>query len=642
MTRYFYILLLLMMCVPEISRSQRHVYKTVDSLEKLIKEAPDTALPRLYHDISAELRYNYPLRGIEYAVKSIDVAEATGNRLYAVKSRITLAFCERFAVLTEASVSHYEEALELARKYGFPILEGECHNGISRMLFEQGKYDEALKRNGEVFRLARITNDTSLLSNAYLIQALIMKALDKNELASGYLLESYELRKALGEGFSNELIIPLWHLADLYIGQGEYQRAKDILYYNFCTKEEFNNIPELTSRVWLKIAQIYYKIDMLDSAAHTGNMALYQSLECRDLKRVESACKLLDSIYLAQGNVKRAADVTLGFINTCDTMFSSEFDNQLNKIHYSTEYIENERDIQTQRYNLMRWVIVLGVAVLALVLCGILYAMSVTRNRRIAKLHSELRAKRVIMDRSLTYAHNIQMATQPEEEDFGTVFSDKFLIYIPRDVVSGDFFWKFSDDRYEMLAVADCTGHGVPGAMLTMLGTSILLDIASNGLTNSGEILNELRDRIKFLLTVNSERHLQDGMDISLIVIDKETMLLDFAGAFNSLFYIRDGKMNELRAQRCPIGEYVVEKPFKSQFLQLQKGDYLYMMSDGYGSQFSSHSDRKITQRVFLQMILDHYTEPMDQFRDYLIKYFQDWKGDYEQIDDVTVAGFKV
>ncbi|MCQ2253241.1 MAG: tetratricopeptide repeat protein, partial [Bacteroidales bacterium] len=593
-------------------------------------------------DISDLLKYNYPLQGIQYAVKSMDVAEAMDDRVYAVKSRISLAFCERFAVLTEASISHYEEALERAREYGLVVLEADCHNGISRMLLEKGRYDEALKRNGEAFRLAMIANDSSLLSTAYLNLGLIMKAQKKNELAIQYLKESYNLRTKFMADNCNELLIPLWHLSDLYFEQGEFDKAKDFLYMYINNYMNFRNEPELMSRIWQKISQIYYKTDMLDSAVVAGNMSLFQSLECRDLKRVENACKLLDSIYLAQGNVKRAADVTLGFINTCDTMFSSEFDNQLKKIHYSTEYIENERDIQTQRYNLMRWAIVLGIAVLALVLCGILYAMSMRRNRRIDNLHSELRSKRAIMDKSLLYAKSIQMAVQPEIEDFGTVFSEKFLIYIPRDIVSGDFFWKFSDDRYEMLAVADCTGHGIPGAMLTMLGTSTLLDIASQGKRNSGDILNELRDRIKFMMGVNSDRRMMDGMDISLMVIDKESMVLDFAGAFNSLFYIRDGKFQELRANRCPIGEYVVEKPFKSQYLQLQKDDYIYVMSDGYGSQFSEVSDRKITQGLLQKLILEHHREPMSDFRDFLVEFFLNWKGNSDQIDDVTIAGFRV
>ncbi|MCQ2253739.1 MAG: serine/threonine-protein phosphatase, partial [Bacteroidales bacterium] len=247
----------------------------------------------------------------------------------------------------------------------------------------------------------------------------------------------------------------------------------------------------------------------------------------------------------------------------------------------------------------------------------------------------------IIIDEVMN-ASVFQSKFQPEVEAILPMFSDKFLLYMPKDIVSGDFVWKFSDDDYELVAVADCTGHGVPGAMLTMLGMSSLHEIALSGTRNSAEILEMLRSKIIGYMSMNALNKMEDGMDISLIVINKKTLELNFAGAYNNLLYIRDGELCKLKATRCPIGDYIVSLKFESQYLQLKKGDCIFMLSDGFISQFGGPEGRKFPQQQLFDILKENHDKPMEELKLILTENFRNWQGERFQVDDVSILGFRV
>ncbi|MCD4792137.1 MAG: SpoIIE family protein phosphatase [Bacteroidales bacterium] len=263
--------------------------------------------------------------------------------------------------------------------------------------------------------------------------------------------------------------------------------------------------------------------------------------------------------------------------------------------------------------------------------------------------------KKEIVD-SINYAQRIQKAVLPSPELMNEVLKDHFVFFIPRDIVSGDFYWIKKIRKLSFVVAADCTGHGVPGAFMSMLGSSFLNEIVtSRTLDNAAFVLNRLRNKVKKSLHQKGEEGEQkDGMDISILIIDWETLELQFAGAYNSLYIIRKNEGVEtandeenyeiirLKADRQPIGIYIHEKDFTNHTFQLKKGDTLYAMSDGFVDQFGGDTGGKFKSIRFKKLLLSFQDKTMEEQNHILGRTFNKWKRDIDQVDDVLVIGMRI
>ncbi len=259
------------------------------------------------------------------------------------------------------------------------------------------------------------------------------------------------------------------------------------------------------------------------------------------------------------------------------------------------------------------------------------------------KAEREVRRQKKDIDDSIQYASRIQNAVLPSSEVMGKYLDDYFIVLKPRDVVSGDFYWMKEKDEKFVLVAADCTGHGVPGAFMSMLGVSFLNEIVnSKENLEADEILNDLRYFVKTTLSQSGKRK-TDGMDLSLVIIDKKNMKMQFAGAYNHLYFFRDEELQIIKADRMPIGNYVgKEKPFTREELAIQKGDVFYILSDGYPDQFDKLSQRKFGSRRLKEKFTLIHKDSMGSQKENLEKTFEEWKADHWQMDDVLVIGGRI
>ncbi|OQY02552.1 MAG: hypothetical protein B6I20_06800 [Bacteroidetes bacterium 4572_117] len=246
--------------------------------------------------------------------------------------------------------------------------------------------------------------------------------------------------------------------------------------------------------------------------------------------------------------------------------------------------------------------------------------------------NNALKSKAEILD-SINYARKIQKAIFPSTDYVDSVLDDYFLLFKPRDIVSGDFFWIKKIDDFIIVAVADCTGHGVPGAFMSILGTSFLNEIVSHkDLDDANEILNLLRYKVKESLGQRGRaRETKDGMDLALYYINTETLELQYSGAHNPLYIIRETpeeKFMILKADRQPIGVHVKEKDFTNYKFQLERGDCLYSFSDGYTDQFGGEKGRKFKTKNFQKILFTNYKKPMSEQKEILNNNFKNWIGD--------------
>ena len=247
-----------------------------------------------------------------------------------------------------------------------------------------------------------------------------------------------------------------------------------------------------------------------------------------------------------------------------------------------------------------------------------------------------------IMD-SIHYAETIQSSLLPGKESLKKLLPEHFILFKPRDIVSGDFYWVHEGDAHIYVAAADCTGHGVPGAFMSMLGMALLNEIVSKQPQVDPEVLlNTLRSQIiETLHQKGDPGSAKDGMDMVVCKYTPGKKKLQFAGANNPLYLVRNGKLTEFKTDNMPVSIHVVMNPFKGQELSLQAGDSVYMFSDGYADQFGGPKGKKFKYRSLKEAIVSNAGRPMEEQGKKLDESFEQWKGDLDQIDDVVVIGLK-
>jgi len=246
---------------------------------------------------------------------------------------------------------------------------------------------------------------------------------------------------------------------------------------------------------------------------------------------------------------------------------------------------------------------------------------------------------------SIFYSKKIQNAFLPSSRFMNTILNDFFVLNIQRDIVSGDFYWVNRRLGKTIVSVADCTGHGVPGAFMSMLGITFLNNIINkSGKVKPNIILNLLRDSvIKSLHQTGKSGEASDGMDVFMGVLDSEKMIFQYAAANNPAYLIRDNNLIELKPDKMPIGIHVNDKiPFSYNEIDVKKGDVVYMFSDGFADQFGGHLGKKFKYKRFKQLLLNIHKHSMEDQRELLHESFYEWKGTIEQVDDVLIFGFKI
>jgi len=251
--------------------------------------------------------------------------------------------------------------------------------------------------------------------------------------------------------------------------------------------------------------------------------------------------------------------------------------------------------------------------------------------------------KKEITD-SIAYAQRIQAAILPHKSYLDQVIPEYFVLFKPRDIVSGDFYWIKELDSSIVIVVADCTGHGVPGAFMSMLGITLLNELFVEGRSiKPGEILEELRTKVKAMLVQEgSIRDQKDGMDMAIAIINKEKKELQFAGAYNPLYLIRQGELIELKGDKQPIGIHWQETEFKNHVVGLKENDSIYVFSDGYVDQYGGEHRKRFKTGKFKNLLLSVQSESLEKQKQEIEKTFETWRGDTEQIDDVCVVGVRV
>ncbi|MCB9364264.1 MAG: tetratricopeptide repeat protein [Flavobacteriales bacterium] len=436
------------------------------------------------------------------------------------------------------------------------------------------------------------------------------------------------------------------------------------------------------------IANIYYKLGIYNKAIDFGSQSLKMANDLKLPSEIRDAAETLYKSYKTTGNQAQALKNYELYILMKDSLVNDDIKNELIKQEYQIKEdsirVQQEKkdalakaeqkrkdDIaqkETEKKNLLITAGILG-SILGLIFTLLIFnRLQITRKQKVIIEEQKLIVEEKnteILD-SIKYAKRIQSAILPPDKLVKEYLPESFILYKPKDIVAGDFYWMESSssvsskggetpfplgragDGIVLFAAADCTGHGVPGAMVSVVcNNGLNRAVREYGLTDPGLILNKTRE-IVIEEFEKSDDDVKDGMDIALCSLSTVSSSngvyreLSYAGANNPLWIIRNGEILETKADKQPIGKHTENIPFTTHSFELQKGDTIYIFSDGYVDQFGGEKGKKLKTKAFKELLLNIQNKDMESQKTILNNVFEDWKGNLSQIDDVCIIGVRI
>jgi len=495
--------------------------------------------------------------------------------------------------------------------------------------------------------------------------------------AIDYYTRSLTIMEEIGD--KKGIAASLNNIGNIYYDQGDstysagnaalsadkYTGAIDYYIRSLAIREEMGDKRGIANSL-TNIGAIYYKQGDYTSAIAYGARALNIAQEVGAATETRSAANALYKAYEATGRHKPALEMYELYITTRDSIASEENQKEVIRQAFKYDYEKKEAVADTEhqaeldkqealateeqkKQNVIIGSVSGGLGLVVLFSIFLFNRFQVTRRQKsiieeqkeeVDRAYGSLEEKNKEITDSINYAQRIQEAILPPDRIMNQYLSNSFVLYKPKDIVAGDFYWMEPGGENIIFAAADCTGHGVPGAMLSMLCNNALnRSVREYGLTDPGKILDKTREIIIEEFE-KSDEHVKDGMDISLCVLNGNK--LQFAGAYNLLWIIRNGEVIEIKGDRQPIGNSDDPLPFTTHLFDLEKGDIFYIFSDGYVDQFGGEKGKKLKAKAFRNLLLSVIDKPMDKQKVLIDEAFEKWRGKLEQIDDVCVIGVKI
>lgn len=643
---------------------------------------------------------------IAYYSKSVIISKQLHDSIAIAKIENNIGLIHHMQSDFTEAIKHYKIGLDIRKKINDKAGLAESYNNVGAIYFDQGDFEMALEYYFKTLSLGEENDNIMITIAAYSNIGAIFQEQDKHDNALEYYKKSnklaqenddmysiadtyvniggiYELNehydsamytydKALGLynelGDINGLVTLYNSIGNLLIKEFDTDKndtKKLKLASNYLHKsldlnlEELNDLIELC-KTYHGLGDLYHNYKNYSKAIEYNQRALKISTEIEAISVIVETYQRLSQVYASTGAYQKAYESHLNYKNWSDslrndeniealTQMSMQFD--FDKTQKEQEFIQLQKELEYQQE--LKQQRIIRYATLGFLFIVLLFAGQVLRSYQRKKKDNELlelqnaeieKQKEEITD-SIRYAKRIQNAILPSTDLAEEILPEHFILFRPRDIVSGDYYWMNKVENKVIMVAADCTGHGVPGAFMSMLGVSFLNEIVNkNKVYEPQLILNHLRAAVKKTLgQTGKDGEAKDGMDIALCVLNTDTNILEYAGAYNPLYLYRDGELMETKADKMPIGIYIREKEsFTKHEIQLQKGDTFYIFSDGFADQFGGPDGGKFKSKPFKRLLSEIQTMNMAEQLARLNRIFDDWRGEIDQIDDVIIMGIRV
>ncbi|MFN8207560.1 MAG: tetratricopeptide repeat protein [Bacteroidales bacterium] len=594
-------------------------------------------------------RYSGYGEPVSLATKALEAALKTGYEHGIAFARLNLAIAaflrsENQLALTEASA-----AREYFEHHPFETGYALALNLLGNLQESLGDYEKGLEYCLQAYKLAGSGTDEETRAEVAGTLGLIYSRLCDFDKALQFYTESLEIRSKLGDepGMASSLN----RIAMIHRQGKNYPEALKYYFQSLAIRED-RGLSSAIPWTYLGIASTYEEMGKYMEALEyyhkiSENADKRCQLQCnlgagrtslqlgdhvkseqllrralnmaRDLQArplISDVWMALANLYESQGNLELALDAYKKHLIEKEAVLNDEARQRMQKLEiaHAIEKSEQEKEI----YRL--------------------------RHVELKEAYDQIEEKNREITGSIAYAKRIQNALLPEFSEIPWLVDHAFILYLPRDIVSGDFYWFTEFNGTIFLAAADCTGHGVPGAFMSMLGISFLDEIVNRReILQPAAILDALRNEVvRSLHQTGKDEESKDGMDIALCSVNPEKSEVLFAGAFNSAYHIKQGILAEIPADHMPIGIHrVMDQNFNHQKLRPEAGDMLYLFSDGLADQFGGPRGKKFKYQQLQELLLEVNTLPLEEQRTLIEKRFTDWKGSLDQVDDILLVGIR-
>jgi serine phosphatase RsbU (regulator of sigma subunit) len=610
---------------------------------------------------------NDQLTAKKYIETAIRLAEKNKNKRLIFDAQIELFEIYNKAEDNEQAINLLLDCIGLANGLNDEESLALVYNNLGATYVKMALWDKALEYFKKAHQINLKSNNYNGLKNTLNNIGAIYYYQDNEEEAYNYFEESLQIERKINN--KEGIALSLGNLAGMLLNDKLFNPSKAKVYLNEAEKICLANADYYTlAIIYNNLGKFYEVMKHYDFAIQTYQKAydINDSLNKTDSKIL--SLYNISYIYEIKGDYKKALKYNQEAQELSDNYFSSENNKMLTELETKYQAKEkqienemlknnkkiNELEINRQKDNItaQRMYIIIGF-IIVLILSGasIILIRNVREKKKINKTLSDQNIKiehqhhlleekqKEIID-SITYAKRIQNAILPPNKIVQQHLKESFIYYQPKDIVAGDFYWIESVKDKVLFAVADCTGHGVPGAMVSVVCNNALnRSVREYGLTDPGKILDKTRE-IVVEEFAKSDEEVKDGMDIALCSIQNNQLM--YSGAHNPLWIIRDNDILEIKANKQPIGQFENPVSFESHIFQLEEGDSIYIFSDGYCDQFGGEKGKKFKAANFKKLLLSIQQHPMKKQLELVNDTFENWKGDLEQLDDVCIIGVKI
>lgn len=561
-------------------------------------------------------------------------------------------------------LKNYLRALEIYEKFDYKKGIGNCYNNIGNTYKVHGYYDEALSYLNKALQIRLQQGDSANIALTYNNIANNYHSKKEYEKAILYHNKSLKIKEILSDTFS--IIVSLNNIGGLYADIMDCSKSKE---YLMRSNKLIGLIGGNSQDYGLNYANLSRANNVCKDYAEAikwGQKAIVAADEFNDAETKLDAYHQLYKAYWGKGDKNNALYYLQEYLGLKDSLFNSENTKKL--LTEQSEYQYNkkaelekleqikkdaqtkaEKEKQQQRFFMLS--VILAITILLALFIYRNYLQKQKVNQHITIQNSLIKQKQKEILDSINYAQRIQSAILPDTDHFIENFREAFVLYIPKDIVSGDLYWfaKLSTTtanpiHLKVIAVADCTGHGVPGAFMSMLSVQLLNESIKNPNINSpGELLVYMNQRITTILNSNNKQKVNDGLDIAVCAFDYSKNTAYYSGANRPLWVLREGLITEYKATKAAIGGLTdLHQHFETISIPLNEGDKVFLFTDGITDQFGGPNNKKFTKTKLKKLVEQTANLPLRSQQEELKKALLDWRGTEEQTDDILILAFTV
>lgn len=596
-----------------------------------------------------------------YALKAIRFHKA--DNIYIARTYNVIANSLYLKGIYTAVIKNYLIALKIYEKFNFKTGIGNCYNNLGNVYRKQNYFTEAIDYHNKALNIRISLKDTANIALSYNNLGNVYQALKKYPQAISFYEKSIELKKQIKDTFS--VMVGLDNLGGLYCEMENCEKAKSLLYEAQSLIKILKVNTEDISINEINLCYAHYICGDISIAKKYGLSAVNRAEKNQDIDTRIDGYRHLSDIFNAEKDFKTALFYLDKYIRLKDSIFNldntkkllaEQFQYKIDKQAEALklEQIKKDAESNAEKQKQKQTIFLISCILLIMVLFVIYAFWAYYKKEKISKkviAQNKLisHKQKEIID-SINYAKRIQSAILPDNDSFVSSFKDAFVLYQPKDIVSGDLYWfarvtttTQNPLNFKVVAVADCTGHGVPGAFMSMLSVQLLNESIKNPVINSPQdLLFYMNNRILTDLHNSNNLKVNDGLDIAVVAIDYYNNMLYFSGANRPLWLLRQGTIFEYKATKAAIGGLTeINQTYDSVNFELLSGDKIYLFTDGITDQFGGNNDKKFTKARLKELVLATANLPMADQQIEIKQKLKNWQGNTEQTDDILILGFE-